>query len=112
MKMNNTQNYHEQGGDRFVVGGELNVLTTGKVLANGTQAAAITNFTDNTGVVAPDKTIENVPATATAPAALADAASRAEVNAALTAIENNIADLTKTANEILAAIRNTGIISK
>jgi phage I-like protein len=112
MNKNNTKNYHEQGGNRMVIGGELNVLTEGKVLANGTQAGAITNFTDNTGVAAPDATIENVPATATAPAALADAASRAEVNTALTAIENNIADLTKSANEILAALRGAGIISK
>lgn len=107
----NTENHKEQGGKKWAVGGELNILPGGKVTANGTQAAAVMGFTDNTGVVAPDSTIENVPATATAPAALADAAARTEVNAALTAIENNTADLTKSVNAILVALRGAGIIS-
>jgi glutamate-1-semialdehyde aminotransferase len=106
-----TKNYNELGGAKTVIGGELEIATGGKITANGVQAAAITSFTDNTGVVTPDKIIENVPATATAPAALADAAARTEVNVALTAIENNTADLTKSVNDILAALRGAGIIA-
>jgi hypothetical protein len=98
------------GIDMFL--NEIHVTPGGKITSNGKQAGAIVNFTDNTGVLSPDAIIENVPPTATAPAALADAASRAEVNAAITAIENNIADLTKSLNEVLVAIRGTGIISK
>jgi hypothetical protein len=45
----NTLNYEQQGGDVWVVGGDLNVVsggdldikTGGKLKANGTQAAAI-----------------------------------------------------------------------
>jgi hypothetical protein len=109
--MYTTKNFSENGGDRWTVGGELNLANGSKVLADGTQAAAITSFTDNTAVTTPDSTIENVPATATAPAALADAASRVEVNAALAAIENNTADLTKSINDILVALRGAGIIA-
>jgi hypothetical protein len=107
----NTKNYKDQGGNTWHVGGELNIRSGGKILADGTQAAAVVNFTDNTGVVTPDTTIQDVPATATAPAALSDAASRAEVNAALTAIENNTADLASAVNKILTALRGAGIIS-
>jgi hypothetical protein len=107
----NSENYKEQGGKKWAVGGELNILPGGKVTANGTQATAISNFTDNTGVVTPDSIIENVPATATAPAALADAALRTEVNTALTALENNTADLTVAVNQILVALRGAGIIA-
>lgn len=47
----NTLNYEQQGGDVWVVGGDLNVVsggdldikTGGKIKANGTQAAAIAN---------------------------------------------------------------------
>lgn len=45
----NTLNYEQQGGDVWVVGGDLNVVsggdldikTGGKIKANGTQASAI-----------------------------------------------------------------------
>jgi hypothetical protein len=89
---------------------EINLTPGGKITSDGKQASAVANFTDNTGVVGTDNIIENVPATATAPAALADAASRAEVNTALTAIENNTADVAATVNQILAALRGVGII--
>jgi hypothetical protein len=39
----NTLNYEQQGGDVWVVGGDLNIATGGKLKANGTQAAAIAN---------------------------------------------------------------------
>lgn len=106
-----TKNYSELGGAKHVIGGELEIAAGGKITAAGIQAAAIASFTDNTGVVAPDSTIENVPQAATAPAAVGDTALRTEVNAALTAIENNTADLTKSVNEILAALRGAGIIA-
>jgi hypothetical protein len=106
-----TKNHGKQGGEEWVVGGELNIATGGKITANGTQATAISNFTNNTGVATSDSIIENVPATATAPGALADTALRTEVNTALTALENNTADLTVTVNAILAALRGAGIIS-
>jgi hypothetical protein len=44
--MYNTKNYTEQGGDKSVVGGELEIKTGGKITANGTQAAAIADHVD------------------------------------------------------------------
>jgi hypothetical protein len=86
-------------------------LTPGsKITADGKQSAAIANSTDNTGVLTTDDIIENVPATATAPGTVADAALRSEVNTALTAIENNIADIVAKQNQILAVLRSLGII--
>lgn len=41
-----TKNYSDQGGDSWTVGGELNISTGGKVLANGTQNVAIANHAD------------------------------------------------------------------
>lgn len=41
-----TKNYGDQGGNRKVIGGELNIATGGKITANGVQANAITNPTD------------------------------------------------------------------
>ena len=41
----NAKVYHEQGGEKLVVdaGGSLDIKTGGSLLANGTQAAAITD---------------------------------------------------------------------
>lgn len=44
--MYNSKNYRDQGGQRWTIGGELNILSGGKVLANGTQAAAIDDHAD------------------------------------------------------------------
>lgn len=44
--MNNTKNYHEQGGDKWTVGGELNISIGGKITTNGVQATAIANHAD------------------------------------------------------------------
>lgn len=41
-----TKNYFDEGGDKTVIGGELNIVTGGKITANGVQADAITNPTD------------------------------------------------------------------
>jgi hypothetical protein len=46
MEMYNTKNYTEQGGDKSVVGGEIEIKTGGKITANGTQAGAITDHVD------------------------------------------------------------------
>jgi len=41
-----TKNYEDQGGNRTVIGGELNVVTGGKITANGVQAPSISLPTD------------------------------------------------------------------
>lgn len=38
----NVSNYTEQGGARTVIGGDLDIVTGGKITANGTQGAALT----------------------------------------------------------------------
>lgn len=52
--MYNTKNYAEQGGDRWVIGGELDIPTGGKITANGVQAAAIANHADPATATAAD----------------------------------------------------------
>lgn len=42
----NTKNYQEQGGEKWAIGGELNILPGGKVTADGTQASAIADHVD------------------------------------------------------------------
>lgn len=42
----NSKNRQEQGGERWTIGGEINILSGAKVLADGTQAAAIADHTD------------------------------------------------------------------
>ena len=41
-----TKNYNDNGGDRTVIGGEINVITGGKITKNGVQASAIVDPTD------------------------------------------------------------------
>lgn len=91
----NAKVHAEQGGDRLTVdnGGSINVLTGGKILANGTQASAITNLTDST--------------TGTANDTLTDVG----VAFAQATLNNNFADLAAKVNAILTAIRNAGIIA-
>jgi hypothetical protein len=63
--------------------------------------ADVVALTNNTGATA-NNTVENVPA-ATAADTDTTAASLASTNASITAIENNISDLTATVNAIIAA---------
>ena len=70
--------------------------------AVGGALSGVTALTDNTGATA-NNTIENVPAV-TAASTDTSAASLTSTNAALTAIENNIADLTAKVNAIIAAL--------
>lgn len=74
-------------------------------VAPATRTTGVAQLTDNTGATAND-TIENVPA---AVVGVADA-SVASVNTALTAIENNLADLTAKLNAVMTAIKAHGII--
>lgn len=74
-------------------------------ILNGTVVgalAAVTVLTDSTGATAND-TVEDVPA-AVAAASDTTAASLTSVNTALTAIENNIADLTAKLNAVINAL--------
>lgn len=66
-------------------------------------AISVDPLTDNTGVASPNDTIENVPA-ATAAVTDTTAASLTSTNAALTAVENNIADLATKVNELIEAL--------
>lgn len=79
-----TKNYTEQGGERTVIGGELDIATGGKLTAAGTQASAIANAKVNytTG----------------------DLSDEAEIIAALNATNGTI-------NSILTALRAVGIIA-
>lgn len=75
------------------------------------QLVDVETLTDNTGVAAPNDIIENVPASAgdvggaASVSAAANVATVASVDTALTAIENNIADLTKKVNDILERLK-------
>lgn len=42
----NTKNYKEQGGEKTVIGGEMQVESGAKITAAGTQAATIADLTD------------------------------------------------------------------
>ncbi len=81
-------NYIRQGDQQIVVGGELNILSGGKVLAAGTQATAITDLTDSTTGTASD-TLDDTTA----------------------GQKDDIASLAAKINSILAALRGAGIIA-
>lgn len=91
-------------------GNRLGIGATGKLVVDGSTisatgyaaAAALTALTDNSGGTA-DNTIAAVPA-ATAATTDTSAASLASTNTALTAIKNDIADLTAKVNAIIAAL--------
>jgi hypothetical protein len=87
--------YKKQGGDELVIanGGEINVETGGIITANGTQASAVADLTDNSGGTAND-TIEAVSGSG------ADAA-----------INNNFADLAAKVNALIAALEGAGILA-
>jgi hypothetical protein len=51
--MSNVKNYIEQGGEKTVIGGELNIASGGKITAAGTQAnhiADIANEANGTAI--------------------------------------------------------------
>ena len=87
--------YRKQGGDELVVAssGAINVESGGAIQADGTQASAIANLTDNSGGTA-DDTIADVEAVYTE-----------------ATLANNFADLAAKVNAILAALRGAGIIA-
>ena len=45
--MSNVKNYIEQGGEKTVIGGELNVAAGGKISKAGTQANHIADIANN-----------------------------------------------------------------
>lgn len=47
--MANTKNFREQGGEKWVVGGVLDIASGGSITAGGTQAAAIADVTAVSG---------------------------------------------------------------
>jgi hypothetical protein len=48
----NTDNYEQQGGAVWVIGGELKLASGATITANGTQAAHITDATTGSGASA------------------------------------------------------------
>jgi hypothetical protein len=103
-----TKNYEQQGGNVWVIGGELRI-EGGKITNAGTQASAIASLTDNSAGTAND-TIQAIPDPADTPAS-ADALRDDLVTNVLPAIRNDIADLTAKVNAILAALRGTGAVA-
>lgn len=45
--MSNVKNYIEQGGEKTVIGGELNIASGGKITAAGTQANHIADIAND-----------------------------------------------------------------
>ncbi len=45
--MNTTKNYHKDGGDVFVVGGEISVVDEGKLTFGGTELKPAANQADS-----------------------------------------------------------------
>lgn len=95
MANENTKVVREQGGNtlRIDSGGELDMRTGSKILANGTQAAAVTALTDSSTGAA-GNTIANV----------GTEFSQATLN-------NNFASLSAKVNAALAALKGAGIIA-
>ena len=81
-----------------------------------TQASASADLTDNTGATA-NYTVEDVPAAAgdaggvVMVSAAANVATVASVNTALTAVENDIADLAAKVNKCLTVLRTLGLMA-
>lgn len=73
------------------------------------QGPAVTSLTNSTGATAND-VVENVPA-ATAATTDTSAASLTSTNAAITALENDISDLTGKVNALLTSLRTAGVIA-
>jgi len=71
---------------------------------------AVVALTNNTGVIGND-VVENIPQLVVVPGVLADTAERAETNTVLTALENDIADLTDKLNEMRTALANYGLLT-
>jgi len=47
MSYNNVKNYTEQGAEKTVIGGELQIAAGGKITAAGKQAATIANIPES-----------------------------------------------------------------
>lgn len=55
--MNTTKNYHQDGGDVFVVGGEIRIVDAGKVTFSGNELKPSENQADSTaGTIAEIRT--------------------------------------------------------
>jgi len=93
----------------FTPAGIADYLVAEEDFSTAAQGAAIVSLTNSTGAVGND-TVENIPA-AVAADTDTSAASLASVNTSLTAIENDIADLTDKVNALLVSLRNAGIIA-
>ena len=101
-----------QGGDVLEIaeGGELR-LSGGLITNAGTVATAIADVTDSTGATA-DGTIDDVSTAVTGvDGAGSNAASKADVDTALVAINENFAELADKVNDILAALRGAGVVA-
>lgn len=105
--MPNVVNYEQQGGNVWVVGGELRIASGGKITANGTQASAITALTDSTTGTA-NNTLQALPDPSDTPAT-ADALRDDLVANLIPALRNNYADLAAKVNAILVALQGAGI---
>lgn len=84
--MSNVKNYIEQGGEKTVIGGELNIASGGKITAAGTQANHIADVTVTATLTGVDT---STPMTAEQAATIVTdlTALRTAVNAILTALE-------------------------
>lgn len=80
-----TKNYEVQGGDKWVVSGELDIESGGKITAAGTQAVHAAALTDNSSGTSGGDTIAAVTDVATAADAIATLA--AKLNAIIAAVE-------------------------
>lgn len=87
-------NYSVQGGLTWVIGGNLNVVTGGKMLAEGTQAANIPSITDNTS------------GSASSTLSVVGATNGGDVSGA---INNGFATISAKLNALLLACKNLGI---
>lgn len=93
----------------FTPAGIADYLVAEEAFSTAAQGAAVASLTNSTGAVGND-TVENIPA-AVAADTDTSAASLASVNTSLTAIENDIADLTDKVNALLVSLRAAGIIA-
>jgi predicted transcriptional regulator len=91
-------NYDQQGGAVRVQGGQLRVVSGGKITADGTQAADFGALTDNTGGT-PSTTL----------AAITAGASYAQAD--LTAIKNALASMAADINALRACVRGIGAMA-
>ena len=84
----NTANYHEQGGDVWVVGGELQIASGGSITAAGTQATVLADvaitWSSNNPSITPNSAVTIANGTVPTVAELQELA--VEINAKVSAI--------------------------